>query len=213
MRSARVGESTRYRVLRGMIAGYAAVWAAVRGPVTLDTLDFSDRRFDPVGPLAFLDGPVPDLLVVFAVVVDADRRRPSRPRPPRGGDGSGRRRRLPLHHDLSQLLGAALPHRESRGAPSGGAGARTVRGAVPVRRRGRRPGLGGRCDGGADRRAPTSWPVWRSSGSAARPGSAATCCATRSRSTTPARWCWATPLLRSPVGSCARAGSWRRPRS
>lgn len=59
----------RYRVLRGLIAGYAAVWVAVRSSALLDTLDFSTRRFDPVGPLAFLDGPVPDLLVVGAVIV------------------------------------------------------------------------------------------------------------------------------------------------
>jgi len=60
---------SRYEVLRGLIAGYAAVWAAVRGPATLDTLDFAERRFDPVGPLAFLDGPLPDFVVVLAVVI------------------------------------------------------------------------------------------------------------------------------------------------
>jgi len=59
---------SRYEVLRGLIAGYAAVWATVRGPATLDTLDFADRRFDPVGPLAFLTGPVPEALVLLAVV-------------------------------------------------------------------------------------------------------------------------------------------------
>jgi len=64
-----VRELTRYSVLRALVAGYAAVWAAVRGPATLDTLDFAERRFDPVGPLAFLDGPVPDLVVIVAVVV------------------------------------------------------------------------------------------------------------------------------------------------
>ena len=62
-------EITRYSVLRVLVAGYAAVWAAVRGPAILNTLDFAERRFDPVGPLAFLDGPVPDPVVIFAVVV------------------------------------------------------------------------------------------------------------------------------------------------
>lgn len=61
-------ESRRYRVLRGLIGGYAAVWATVRAPAILDALEFADRRFDPVGPLAFLNGPLPDLLVVLAVV-------------------------------------------------------------------------------------------------------------------------------------------------
>jgi hypothetical protein len=64
-----VREFTRYSVLRALVATYAAVWAGVRGPATLDTLDFADRRFDPVGPLAFLDGPLPAAVVVVAVVV------------------------------------------------------------------------------------------------------------------------------------------------
>ena len=63
-----MSEPTRYRVLRALIAGYAAIWAAVRVPAALDTLDFAARRFDPVGPLAFLDHPLPDLVVVLAVV-------------------------------------------------------------------------------------------------------------------------------------------------
>ena len=60
---------SRYAVLRGLIAGYAAVWSAVRGPAVFDTFDFADRRFDPIGPLAFLDGPLPEVLVVVATLV------------------------------------------------------------------------------------------------------------------------------------------------
>ncbi|MEZ5244211.1 MAG: hypothetical protein R2707_03875 [Acidimicrobiales bacterium] len=62
-------EFTRYSVLRVLIAGYAAIWALVRGPAAFDTFDFAPRRFDPVGPLAFLDGPVADPIVVVAVLV------------------------------------------------------------------------------------------------------------------------------------------------
>lgn len=68
IRDGAIGGASRADVLRVLIAGYAAVWSAVRGPVTLDTLDFASRRFDPVGPLAFLPGPLPDLVVVVAVV-------------------------------------------------------------------------------------------------------------------------------------------------
>ena len=63
-----MAEISRARVLQALIAGYAAVWAVVRAPATLDTLDFAARRFDPVGPLGFLGGPVPDLVVIGAVV-------------------------------------------------------------------------------------------------------------------------------------------------
>lgn len=62
-------EVTRYGVLRVLVAVYAAVWSAVRAPAVLDTVDFADRRFDPVGPLAFLDHPLPGPLVMAVVVV------------------------------------------------------------------------------------------------------------------------------------------------
>ena len=62
-------EPSRFAVLRFLVAAYAAVWAAVRAPAPLDTLGFADRRFDPVGPLAFLDGPLPDVVVILAVVI------------------------------------------------------------------------------------------------------------------------------------------------
>ena len=62
-------EMTRYGVLRVLVAAYVAVWSAVRAPAVLDTLDFADRRFDPVGPLAFLDHPLPGPLLMAAVVV------------------------------------------------------------------------------------------------------------------------------------------------
>ncbi|MEM7140632.1 MAG: hypothetical protein AAF548_06315 [Actinomycetota bacterium] len=59
----------RFTVLRIMVGVYVAVWTAVRSPALLDALDFAERRFDPVGPLFFLDRPLPDGLVVAAVVV------------------------------------------------------------------------------------------------------------------------------------------------
>lgn len=59
----------RTTALRVLVAIYVAVWTTVRAPDILNTLDFAPRRLDPVGPLAFLDGPLPDLVVVLAVLV------------------------------------------------------------------------------------------------------------------------------------------------
>jgi hypothetical protein len=59
---------SRFGVLRTLIAGYAAVWTAVRAPALLDPLDYAARRLDPVGPLAFLDAPVADAVLVVAVI-------------------------------------------------------------------------------------------------------------------------------------------------
>ncbi|MDW3218324.1 MAG: hypothetical protein R8F63_06895 [Acidimicrobiales bacterium] len=58
----------RLRVLRILVALYAAVWTIVRTPHLLDALDFAERRFDPVGPLAFLGAPVPALVLVAVIV-------------------------------------------------------------------------------------------------------------------------------------------------
>lgn len=59
----------RYAVLRALIGAYVAVWTTVRAPALLDPLDFSARRFDPVGPLWFLEGPLPAAVIVVALVV------------------------------------------------------------------------------------------------------------------------------------------------
>ena len=59
---------SRHDALRLLIGAYVAVWTTVRAPHLLDMLDFAPRRFDPVGTLAFLDGPLPDLVIVVAVV-------------------------------------------------------------------------------------------------------------------------------------------------
>jgi hypothetical protein len=64
-----VAEPSRIAVLRVLVAGYAGIWALVRAPALLDTIDYSDRRFDPVGPLALLDAPLPDAAVVALVVL------------------------------------------------------------------------------------------------------------------------------------------------
>ena len=58
----------RLAVLRFLVAAYAAVWSAVRAPALLDPLAFADRRFDPVGPLGLLDGPLPDLVLIGLVI-------------------------------------------------------------------------------------------------------------------------------------------------
>ena len=58
----------RLAVLRFLVAGYAAVWTMVRAPPLLDTTELAARRFDPIGPLWFLEGPVASGVVVAAVI-------------------------------------------------------------------------------------------------------------------------------------------------
>jgi hypothetical protein len=60
---------TRTDVVRALVAGYVAVWTTIRATDLLDTLDFAARRLDPIGPLAFLDGPLPAAVVVVAVIL------------------------------------------------------------------------------------------------------------------------------------------------
>lgn len=69
MRGAAVPELSRLTVLRVLVATYVAVWTTVRAPALLDTLDFAERRLDPVGPLAFLNSPLPDVVVIALVLV------------------------------------------------------------------------------------------------------------------------------------------------
>lgn len=59
----------RLAALRIVICGYVTVWTSVRAPHLLDTIDLDSRRLDPVGPLAWIDQPVPAALVVAAVIV------------------------------------------------------------------------------------------------------------------------------------------------
>ena len=56
-------------MLRILVFGYAAVWTIVRAPHLLDTIDLSSRRFEAIGPLWWLNEPVPALAIVTAVVV------------------------------------------------------------------------------------------------------------------------------------------------
>jgi hypothetical protein len=63
------GEPTRTVVVRVLVGTYVAVWTSLRATDLLDTLDFASRRFDPIGPLAFLNGPLPALVLVVAVAV------------------------------------------------------------------------------------------------------------------------------------------------
>ncbi len=59
----------RLAVLRILMFTYAAIWTTVRAPHLLDTTDLESIRFDPIGPLWFLQAPVPDGLVLVLVVV------------------------------------------------------------------------------------------------------------------------------------------------
>ncbi len=59
----------RLAALRILVCGYATIWSTARAPHLLDTIDLEARRLDPVGPLAWIDQPVPGWLVVAAVLV------------------------------------------------------------------------------------------------------------------------------------------------
>ena len=59
----------RLAALRILVCSYATIWTTVRIPHLVDTLDFEARRLDPIGPLAWLDGPLPDWLVLLAVLI------------------------------------------------------------------------------------------------------------------------------------------------
>jgi len=58
----------RIDVLRRLVGAYVAIWSAVRAPHILDTLDFSPERFDAVGPLWFLNSPLPSFVLVIGVL-------------------------------------------------------------------------------------------------------------------------------------------------
>jgi hypothetical protein len=59
----------RLAVLRILVCGYATVWTTVRIPHLLDTIGLESRRLDPVGPLAWLDDPLPAAVLIVAVLV------------------------------------------------------------------------------------------------------------------------------------------------
>jgi hypothetical protein len=56
--------AARLAVLRILVGGYAAVWAAVRLPAHLAHTGQEPERWQPVGALASLASPVPDAIVV-----------------------------------------------------------------------------------------------------------------------------------------------------
>lgn len=62
-------EAPRLAALRVLIGLYVAVWTVARSPELVRVIDFAPRRFDPVGPFAALDHPLPAWLVLGAVVV------------------------------------------------------------------------------------------------------------------------------------------------
>jgi hypothetical protein len=59
----------RLAVLRVLVAGFGAVYLAVRLPVFLALADADPSRFDPVGVLSPLRGPLPDAALVALVLV------------------------------------------------------------------------------------------------------------------------------------------------
>ena len=64
-----VDADRRLAALRILVCGYATVWTTVRAPHLLDTIDFEARRLQPVGLLAWIDQPLPPVVVVAAVVI------------------------------------------------------------------------------------------------------------------------------------------------
>lgn len=59
----------RLAVLRILMFAYGAVWSTVRAPHLLDSADLEAIRLDAIGPLWFLDTPLPDGVVLFLVVI------------------------------------------------------------------------------------------------------------------------------------------------
>jgi len=59
----------RLAIMRVAMGAYAVVWTAARAANILDTARQPARRFDPVGPLWFMDQPVPVWVVVVGIVV------------------------------------------------------------------------------------------------------------------------------------------------
>lgn len=62
-------EPSRFVVLRALVGVYVAIWTTVRAPHLLSTSDLDAERFDPVGPLAWADTPLPDVVILLAVVL------------------------------------------------------------------------------------------------------------------------------------------------
>lgn len=82
-----VDADARLRVVRTLVAGYAAVWLAVRLPFHLDLTGLGDARWSPVGVLAPLDSPPSRWLAVVVAVAAV---------PVAAAAAAGRRTRLTL---------------------------------------------------------------------------------------------------------------------
>ena len=59
----------RLAVLRILLFSYVAIWSTVRAPHLLDTADLDPTRLDAVGPLWFLDAPLPDGVIMLLVLI------------------------------------------------------------------------------------------------------------------------------------------------
>ena len=63
-----VAPPERLATLRIVVAGFVTVYLAVRAPAFLSIVDKAASRFDPVGVIGFLDGPVDGGLFVLVFV-------------------------------------------------------------------------------------------------------------------------------------------------
>jgi len=58
----------RLAIMRAAMGAYAVVWTLVRSANIIDTSRQPERRFDPVGPLWFLDHPLPVWITIVGVI-------------------------------------------------------------------------------------------------------------------------------------------------
>jgi len=67
-RAVGVAPAERLAVVRIGVFGFGSLYLLVRFSSILSVRDLADRRFDPVGPIGLLDGPVSDLALVAALI-------------------------------------------------------------------------------------------------------------------------------------------------
>lgn len=67
-RAVGVAPAERLAVVRIGVFGFGSLYLLARSSSILSVRDLADRRFNPVGPIRLLDGPVSDLVLVAALV-------------------------------------------------------------------------------------------------------------------------------------------------
>jgi len=58
----------RLAIMRAVMGTYAVVWTIIRAANIIDTSQQPSRRFDPVGPLWFLDHPLPVWVTIVSII-------------------------------------------------------------------------------------------------------------------------------------------------